>query len=175
MNDLIERLRKAADDVMSHQWSGDKERMYALQDLCFAEKAAADALEAQAKRIEELEAERDAWKAEAASSDYTTLRKGIRLWLDGDTRSSASELLECSDRAIAALEADAERYRWLRDNIKERPMNQRAYASEIVPDTRLRYELPVLVSWADYCGQITLDDAVDKARAVLAAAQEPTA
>jgi uncharacterized coiled-coil protein SlyX len=53
--DLIKRLRDAADAVMAHQWSGDSARMGALQDLCFAEKAAADALEAQDKRIEELE------------------------------------------------------------------------------------------------------------------------
>lgn len=40
---------------MAHQWSGDHERMAALHELCQAELAAADALEAQAKRIAELE------------------------------------------------------------------------------------------------------------------------
>jgi hypothetical protein len=55
-DDLIKRLRAAADAVMDYQWSGDRERMAALHELCQAESAAADALEAQAVRIAELEA-----------------------------------------------------------------------------------------------------------------------
>jgi hypothetical protein len=56
-DDLIKRLRDAADAVMAHQWSGSRERMNALHELCQAEIAAAEALEAQAKRIAELEAQ----------------------------------------------------------------------------------------------------------------------
>jgi hypothetical protein len=109
MNDAIKRLRDALDGVMEHQWSGDKARMNALQELCFA----------------------------------------------------ANEVCEAPPIDVS----DAARYRWLRENIKERPMNQKAYAAEIIPDTRLRYDLPVLVSWADYCGQIGLDQAIDYAMA----------
>jgi hypothetical protein len=50
-----DRLRRAADAVMAYQWSGDRERMDALHELCQAEIAATEALEAQAKRIAELE------------------------------------------------------------------------------------------------------------------------
>ncbi len=44
--DLIERLRRAAGAVMAYQWSGDRERMSALHELCQAELAVADALAA---------------------------------------------------------------------------------------------------------------------------------
>jgi hypothetical protein len=51
-DDLIKRLRAAADAVMDYQWSGDRERMAALHELCQAESAAADALEAQAAELQ---------------------------------------------------------------------------------------------------------------------------
>jgi hypothetical protein len=194
-DDLIKRLR---------WWSANEPERTECQE-------AAEALEAQAKRIAELEAEAvrlrtvmaaaaeeidKHWAAHCDAEGYgpqnlmRRLEEGISVEygytaglftrqkarieeLEKALQSEKDEVfrLQCSHSALYArvqeLEADARRYRWLRDNIKERPMNQRAYASEIVPDTRLRYDLPVLVSWADYCGQITLDDAVDKARAAL--------
>jgi hypothetical protein len=72
-----------------------------------------------------------------------------------------------------ALVADAERYRWLRDSVKESPLRPASYGAAEFPDMRLRFEFPALVSWADYCGRITLDAAIDAARKALSA-KEPT-
>jgi hypothetical protein len=58
------------------------------------------------------------------------------------------------------LYARADAFHWLALNVIEEPLNPRAYAAEEFPDTRLKYTLPTLVAWADYCGQISLLDAV---------------
>ena len=71
----------------------------------------------------------------------------------------ADEAADLIDDAIAELERlhrsvmvekqwrqdagdDAKRYRWLRDHIGETPLNPRGFASEICPDTRLKWEVP---------------------------------
>ena len=60
---------------------------------------------------------------------------------------------------------DAKRYRWLRDHIGETPLNPRGFASEICPDTRLKWELPRLVSTTCVGGMVSFDEAIDLAMA----------
>ena len=56
-------------------------------------------------------------------------------------------------------------YRWLRDHIGETPLNPRGFASEICPDTRLKWELPRLVSTTCVGGMVSFDEAIDLAMA----------
>lgn len=57
--------------------------------------------------------------------------------------------------------SDTQRLDWLEANLKEEPLNPRAYASELCPDIRLKYKLPTLVSY-DCVGQrISLRRAID--------------
>jgi hypothetical protein len=68
MNDAIKRLREALDGVMEHQWSGDKARMNALQELCFAANEVCEA-----PPIDVIDAARYRWLRErllAADFDY---------------------------------------------------------------------------------------------------------
>lgn len=65
---------------------------------------------------------------------------------------------------LALLVEDAARYRWIRDNVKEAILNPKAFNSEIMPDTRLKYELPVLISLTCVNEPVSFDDAVDLAR-----------
>jgi hypothetical protein len=55
-------------------------------------------------------------------------------------------------------EKDAKRYRWIRDNITERPTDATTYDGT---EDKTQYVLPLLISWADFCGSITLDEAID--------------
>jgi len=64
---------------------------------------------------------------------------------------------------LAALRADAERYRWLRDVTDERPVNEKAYFSELAPDKRLLFNFPKLQAYNCIGQQFTLDEAVDAA------------
>lgn len=58
---------------------------------------------------------------------------------------------------------DAERYRWIAKNVHERPLRPAAYGSDMYPDMRLRYELPVLVSFDAIGQKISFDSATDAA------------
>jgi len=49
---------------------------------------------------------------------------------------------------------DAARYQWIKNNIKEKLIE-----SEI--EHKTMYELPHLIAWADFCGAISLDEAID--------------
>ena len=55
---------------------------------------------------------------------------------------------------------DARRYRWLKANMSERPTESSSGDPEFA-DHKLEYVFPQLESWADFCGEITLDDAID--------------
>lgn len=94
----------------------------------------------------------------------------------------ADEAADLIDDAIAELERlhrsvmvekqwrqdagdDAKRYRWLRDHIGETPLNPQGFASEICPDTRLKWELPRLVSTTCVGGMVSFDEAIDLAMA----------
>ena len=54
---------------------------------------------------------------------------------------------------------DAERYRWLKRNTGEQPTpnSNRGEFSE----NKCMHAFPMLISWADFCGQISLDFAID--------------
>lgn len=146
-------------------------------DLCAAMRDEVSTLRAKAERVE---AERDAlktvmiaaaeelsahWQAHCDAEGYgpqnllRRLEEGIPSEY-GYTAGAFSELTA----EVAALREDAERYRWLRANAKESPLRPKLYAAEMFPDTRLQYQFPTLMSWADYCGQIELDAAIDAAR-----------
>lgn len=56
---------------------------------------------------------------------------------------------------------DQERFEWLVNNLKEEPLNPRAYSSEICPDLRLKYKLPTLVSYDSIGQTISLREAID--------------
>lgn len=64
---------------------------------------------------------------------------------------------------LAAAERDAERYRWLRDATGETPIRPAAFNSEIMPDIRLKFDFPTLVSYNCIGVQYTLDEAIDAA------------
>jgi hypothetical protein len=63
------------------------------------------------------------------------------------------------DERVRELEADAARYQWLKAHIGERPtsLSGRNEFSE----HKTEYVFPTLISWVDFCGPITLDEAID--------------
>lgn len=65
--------------------------------------------------------------------------------------------------AIEPYRKDAERLDLLGKLCKETPLRPNAFCSEIAPDTRLRYEFPILVSYDSVGQQISLRDAIDAA------------
>lgn len=67
------------------------------------------------------------------------------------------------EEQLAEARKDAERYRWVASKVRERPLRPAAYGSEMFPDMRLRYELPVLVSYDAIGQQISFDAAIDTA------------
>lgn len=58
------------------------------------------------------------------------------------------------------MEEDAKRFRWLCENIKE-VIHQSP--SEYTP-LKTKYELPLLIAYADFCGPISFTEAIDIAR-----------
>ena len=62
-----------------------------------------------------------------------------------------------------ALLADAERYRWLRKNVTEQPLDIKRFSSELASDTRLIFKLPRLISFDSIGQQIEFDAAIDAA------------
>lgn len=55
---------------------------------------------------------------------------------------------------------DAKRYRYLRDNIKETLTPESLSDSEYAP-LKTMYVLPLMIAYADFCGDISFDQAVD--------------
>jgi chromosome segregation ATPase len=119
--------------------------------------------------------------AEAQAALLVTARNGanyalLRVGADGVEMSDEElvELLPSSDWPTTALDAaiaeaiekyrkDAERLDWLEKVCKETPLNQKAFGSEIAPDTRLRYDFPTLVSYDAIGQKISIRDAIDAA------------
>lgn len=60
-----------------------------------------------------------------------------------------------------SLRADAERFRWLRDNAREELLNPQAAASELAPDMRTQWVLPTLICSGPVGGYLTFEQAVD--------------
>lgn len=60
---------------------------------------------------------------------------------------------------LSGVEKDAQRYQWIKDNIKE----ELTPKSLINPTSehKTMYVLPKIIAWADFCGQIEFDDAID--------------
>lgn len=97
----------------------------------------------------------------------------IRMTLE--TRPSGSAALDAAiAEAIEKYRKDAERLDWLEKVCKETPLNQKAFGSEIAPDTRLRYDFPTLVSYDAIGQKISIRDAIDAAIAAKGETNEPT-
>ena len=58
-----------------------------------------------------------------------------------------------------SIEEDARRYNWLKENMSERHSAVSARAE--YGGVKLEHVFPQLNRWADFCGEITLDDAID--------------
>ena len=52
-----------------------------------------------------------------------------------------------------------------RPPLAETPLNPQGFASDICPDTRLKWELPRLVSTTQVGGMVSFDEAIDLAMA----------
>ena len=59
-----------------------------------------------------------------------------------------------------AEHTDAERYQWLKARVTER-LTDGSLKRPGVHEHKTQYVLPLLISWADFCGPITFDEAVD--------------
>ena len=64
---------------------------------------------------------------------------------------------------LEALRADAERYRWLRDNAKEELLYPQRAGGE-VPDLRTKWSIPTLMCGNCIGGWMSFDESVDAAR-----------
>lgn len=64
---------------------------------------------------------------------------------------------------------DAERYAWLKSHVGEQ-RTQRSLMNEF-SENKTEYVFPRLIAWADFCGQITLDEAIDLKIAAIAEKQ----
>ena len=58
-------------------------------------------------------------------------------------------------------EEDARRYRWLKANMSERLTENSLKGNPMFAEHKCEYVFPQLNSWADFCGEITLDEAID--------------
>lgn len=58
---------------------------------------------------------------------------------------------------------DAERYRWLRENMGETNFDEKRFTGQEFPDTRLKFLMPPIISYTCVGEQISLDAAIDEA------------
>lgn len=63
------------------------------------------------------------------------------------------------ERRNGELEKDVARYQWLKRNVSERLTNK-SLLNEF-SEHKCEFIFPKLISWADFCGQITFDEAID--------------
>ena len=82
---------------------------------------------------------------------------------ESDLCAQALDSMKQLEAQLAEARKDAERYKWISSKVHERPLRPAAYGSEMFPDMRLRYELPVLVSYDAIGQQISFDAAIDAA------------
>lgn len=55
---------------------------------------------------------------------------------------------------------NSQRYLWIKENIQEEPTQESLRDGEYA-EHKTCYKLPLLIAWADFCGHISLDDAID--------------
>lgn len=128
----------------------------------------------------------DEWATQPPASnagereDHKLFAKG---WYAAATRAERGDLigeigwseayLKERDRLCAALATkpqagdvaqDSARLDWLESNATEKLLNPSGFHCELIPDNRLRYEFPTLVSYDAIGQQISLRDAIDAAR-----------
>lgn len=73
--------------------------------------------------------------------------------------------------ALAEDRRDAERMRWLRANVTE-TITPESLKGEFA-EHKTMFVLPKLIAWADFCGQISFDEAIDYAIASAAKGSKP--
>lgn len=54
---------------------------------------------------------------------------------------------------------DARRYRWLKENVEEK-LTEDSLKTQY-SEHKCQFVFPKLISWTDFCGEITLDEAID--------------
>lgn len=77
---------------------------------------------------------------------------------------------ETAERQRDALRTDAARYRWLRSTVTERLTDASLNGDPEHSEHKTEYVFPKLIAWTDFCGSISLDEAIDAA--ITAASQE---
>lgn len=55
---------------------------------------------------------------------------------------------------------DSDRYNWLKANVTQR-LTDSSMRGEELAEHKLQYVLPKLISYADFCGEISFDEAID--------------
>jgi len=65
-----------------------------------------------------------------------------------------------SQRGADAHYKNSQRYLWIKENIQEEPTQGSLSDSEYA-EHKTCYKLPLLIAWADFCGHMSLDDAID--------------
>ena len=73
-------------------------------------------------------------------------------------RTIAEEKTQPQQRAVE-FAADAARYQWLKNNVGEK-LTDKSLINEF-SEHKCEFVFPKLISWADFCGPITLDEAID--------------
>ena len=76
------------------------------------------------------------------------------------------------DAVATKVLQDGARYNWLRQHVKEVPLNPKGFASEY-GDIRLRFDFPVLCSYTCVGTPVSLDEAIDEKMAPGGTEQEP--
>jgi glutaredoxin-related protein len=82
--------------------------------------------------------------------------------ITGDIKDINTVLINLKE--LRLLRQKAELFEWLEENVKETILNPRAFNSELCPDTRLKWELPVLVSTTAINSSVSFSDSVEIAR-----------
>lgn len=133
-----------------------------------------EALRAKVKQYEEAEKQEPEWylveddsqdeiqfltKYERVDAEYWAKRDGVTL----------TPLYTRPAPMPEGCVLGAKRYQWIRDNIKEE-LTPNSLKGDLLYEHKTQFVLPTLIAWADFCGQLTFDEAVDIA--MLTAAEE---
>lgn len=109
--------------------------------------------------------EREQFEAQYISKHFETALKNkeftfreLKKWMQdewlGNKYNDAEIQIAWLEWQLEQHKHDAARYRWIKNNIKEVLVE-----SDI--EHKTVYELPNLTAWANFCGAISLDEAID--------------
>ena len=66
-----------------------------------------------------------------------------------------------TNKELEKLKADSRRYQWIKENCTETLTENSLKGDFMIAEHKRQFEFPQLISWADFCGAINLDDAID--------------